>query len=558
MVGSLIIMSVYNVTMAGMTAGMMAAAFAINFAVSMVVSRAFAPKLTAGADSGSRQQIPPSSTNAVPVVYGDAYLGGTFVDAVLSIDQKQMYYVLAVSSISPNGQFTFDQTDMYYGDRKITFDATDQAKVVSLTDEAGNVDTKISDRLYIGLYTSTEAGVITSANGWYAPSVVMGASSPFPGDLKIDPAYYWPATGRQMNGLAFAIVALRYDQEAQTTSLQPITFKVKHALNGTGVAKPGDVWFDYMTSAKYGGAIDPAYVDTSSVTALNTYADQLVTFETYTGAPSTQPRYRINGVLNAGEPVLSNVNRIMTCCDSWMTYRTDDGKWSVIVNKAETPAYYFNDSNIIGDIRVSVTDLTNSVNQIEATFPFKENRDQPELVTMAVPAVQLYPNEPVNKLSTNFDLVNDSVTAQYLANRILEQAREDLIISFSTTYFGIQVDAGNVVAVTNSAYGWTNKLFRVMKVNEASLPDGSLGARLELNEYNAQVYDDKNITQFTPVPNSGIPAPQYFSALGTPTVTASRPSAAVPSFDVQVTVPLSGRVTYIELFFTTSASPTLS
>ena len=170
----------------------------------------------------------------------------------------------------------------------------------------------------------------------------------------------------------------------------------------------------------------------------------------------------------------------------------------------------------------------------------------------------LYPNEPVNKYTTTFDLVNDSVQATYLANRILEQAREDLIVSFSTTYYGIQVDAGNVISVTNSNYGWSNKLFRVMKVNESSLPDGSLGARLELNEYNADVYDDASITQFTPVPNSGLAAPSYFPALSAPTVIASRPTGDVPSFDVRVGIPSVGRVTYVQLFYTTNSSPSAS
>ena len=131
-------------------------------------------------------------------------------------------------------------------------------------------------------------------------------------------------------------------------------------------------------------------------------------------------------------------------------------------------------------------------------------------------------------------------------------------VSFSTTYYGIQVDAGNVISVTNSNYGWSNKLFRVMKVNESSLPDGSLGARLELNEYNADVYDDASITQFTPVPNSGLAAPSYFPALSAPTVIASRPTGDVPSFDVRVGIPSVGRVTYVQLFYTTNSSPSAS
>ena len=553
MVGSMIVASYYSLTSAAaFSIGMTAAAFAVNFAVSMIVTRIFAENPEQQQDMGVRQQVPPSAVNAIPIVYGDAYMGGTFVDAVLSTDQKTMYYVLAISSISPNGQFLFDNTKMFYGDRLMTFDGTDQTKVISLTDEASppNVDTKISGNLYINLYKSDAAGTITALNGASPPSTVMGGA-----DIAV--AQRWTGT-RQMNGLAFAIVKLVYNRDAGTTQLSPITFKVAHYLNGAGSAKPGDVWYDYITNSVYGGAVDPAFVDSTSRTALNAYSDQTITFTNSSGTPSTQARYRINGVLDAGESVLSNIDRIMSSCDSWMTYNAALGQWAVVINKAETTSYAFTDNNIIGDIRVSATDITSSINQVEARFPFKENRDQANFINIETPSGLLYPNEPVNKYSITYDLVNDSVQAHYLANRLLEQAREDLIVSFNTTYFGIQVDAGDVVSVTNSDYGWNAKLFRVMKVNEASLADGSLGARLELSEYNAQVYDDQTINQFAPVPNSGLPSAIFFSPLSAPTLTSSNPASTIPNFDVSVSIPATGRVTYVELYYTTSPIPTAS
>lgn len=560
MVGSIIVNALIQAgtfTFAAASTAALATAAAINFAVSFVVSRAFAPKFDANQNTNNREQVPPSADNTVPIVYGDAYLGGTFVDACLSQDQKVMYYVMALSNVSPNGQFTFDRTKFYYGGRLMTFDATDTTKVVSLTDDAGNVDTKIFNKLYINLFTADTSGNITGANTGLMPWQIMGASSPssFYNDHLVPAAQQWPSTGRRMNGLAFAIIALYYSADSGTTSLQPITFKVKQALNGTGVAKPGDVWYDYMTNDLYGAAVDAAYVDSSTATALNTYSDQTITYTPSGGGSATQARYRINGVLTGNVSCLENVDRILVSCDSWMTYNAASGQWSVVINKAESPSFAFSDSNIVGEIRVSATDITQSVNQIEARFPFKENKDQSNFVFIETPSNLLYPNEPVNKSSVTYDLVNDSVQAQYLANRVLEQAREDLIVSFNTTYYGIQVDAGDVVSVTNSDYGWSAKLFRVMKVNEVSLADGSLGARVELSEYSAAVYDDAGITQYTPVPNSGLPAPQFFGALSTPIVSASYPSVAVPSFDVQVTVPATGSVTYMELYYTTTATP---
>jgi hypothetical protein len=526
-----------------------AAVFAINFAVSYTLTRVFGSKPPKQQDNGVRQQIPPSSENRIPVAYGEAWMGGTFVDAVLSTDNQAMYYVLAISHISPNGQITFDTTQFYYGDRLITF-APGTNRVASLTDGAGNVDTKINNYLFFNLYTSTDAGIITTVMG-SAPNVAMGGSD-IPAGLR------WPASGRQMNGLAFAIIYLKYNTDAGTTGLQPITFKLNHSLNGTGVAKPGSVLRDYLTSTVYGGAVPLANIDTAACTDLDTYSDQTITYTPSGGGSATQARYRINGVIDTGETALNNIDHILTACDSWLSYQAETGQWSPVINKAESSSFSFDDSNIIGEIRVSATDITQSVNQIEASFPWKGNKDKPSTVFLQTPSGLLYPNEPVNKFTTNFTMVNDSVQTTYLANRVLEQAREDLIVSFNTAYTGIQVNAGDVVSVTNSAYGWTNKLFRVIKVNETSLPDGNLGARIEMNEYNAQVYDDFSITQFTPAPNSDLQSGYYFPALAAPTFADQAPTIQPPTFSVVCQLPSTVRVTKVTLYYTTSVSPTTS
>jgi hypothetical protein len=551
MVGTLIVSTLAGITTAAVAASAWytAAAFAVNFAVSSLLSRAFAPDSSSGqaVDNGVRQQVPPSSTNSIPIVYGKAYMGGSFVDAALSTDAKTMYYVLAISHISPNGQFSFDLTDMYWGDRKITLDGTDQTKVVSLTDSAGNVDTKISGNLFIALYKSTELGVITSANGASLPSTYMGGL-----DLPVE--LRWAASGRQMNGLAFAIVKMNYNRDAETTSMQTLTYSVSHYLNSTGAAKPGDVWYDYITNEKYGGAMPLDLVDLASATALNAYSDGLIPYTE--GTVKTQARYRINGVLDTGQSCLNNINSIMIVCDSWNQYNAAQGKWSIVINKESSAAYAFDDDSIVGEIRVSAYDITSSVNQIEAEFPSGQNRDQSDFVYYETPAGLLYPNEPINKQSVQFAMTNDSVQAQYLATRILEQAREDLIVSFSTAYVGIQVDAGDVVTVTNSSYGWSNKPFRVMRVSEVSLSDGNLGASFELNEYNAQVYDDQDITKYVAAPNSDLPDPSYFGPVPAPTVVSSFPSAAVPSFNVQPFMSSASFATYAEVWYSAFATPT--
>jgi len=523
---------------------------AVTFAVSIVASRLFAPNIPQSQQNNIRQQVPPDPTAGIPLVYGDAYTGGRFCDAVLTTDQKSMYYVMVISCISPNGQFSFDTSKFYYQDQIITFDTTDLTKVVSLTDQAGNVDTSISGHLYISLYTSSQTGTITPINTSNQPSAVMSTANGIPSGQE------WVSSGRQMNGTAFAIVQLVYNANSLgTTALQPVTFHVSHYLNGTGCAKPGDVWYDYMTNTVYGAAVPSQFVSSASATALNSYSDELITYTPAGGGSASIPRYRFNGVLDTGQTALSNIDLMMNCCDSWQSYQVATGLWTVVVNKAISPTFSFDDTNIISDITVSELDLTQMVNQIEARFIDSGNRDQPGYVNLQTPSGLLLPNEPVNKFTISYDLINSSVTAQYLANRVLEQNRLDLIVSFSTNYTGIQVNAGDVVTVTNSYYGWTNQQFRVMQVKEVSLPDGSLGASFQMMQYDPNVYATSSITAYTPTSHSGLAAPTFFSSLAAPTVTAHFETANIPYFNVQVFVPVTGRVTNGTLYYTTVATP---
>ena len=313
-----------------------------------------------------------------------------------------------------------------------------------------------------------------------------------------------------------------------------------------------------MKSRVYGAGMDAALVDATSAAALDTYSQATITFTNNSGASATQPRYKVNGVLDTGQSVLANIDRIMAACDSWNQYNEASGKWAVVINKATSSTFAFDDNNIIGEIKTSLLDLTSSINQVEAQFPSALNRDQRDVVYIETPTILLYANEPINKYSCSFDLVNDSVQANYLANRMLEQAREDLNVTINAAYPAIQVDAGDVVTLTNAAYGWNNKLFRAMKVSEICLADGNLGATLELSEYNALVYDDNDIRQYNPTPNSNLNSASYFSALTAPTISATRPDNDIPSFDIAVVTPSVGRTTTLQLYYSTTATPTPS
>ena len=171
--------------------------------------------------------------------------------------------------------------------------------------------------------------------------------------------------------------------------------------------------------------------------------------------------YNINGVISTDKSVLQNLNALCTSAGSWMTYDISDGKWSVVINRAGSSAASFTDSNIIGGINVSSTGINDLYNSATIEFPHKDLRDQTDYIDFDIPTVDRFPNELDNRLSLRIDLLNDPIQAAYIASAELKQSRVDKIIEFRTDFSKLGLKAGDLIDVTNTVYGYTNKMFRI-------------------------------------------------------------------------------------------------
>jgi hypothetical protein len=553
MPGSIIAAEVF-----GLAAGTFAAsatAFAINMVASSIISKTLGPESpNAGATSttenpGSRTQVAPAGDNKLPVIYGSAYVGGIVTDLSITSDNQNLYYVLALSEVTNTetggtpDTFTFG--DIYWGGKKVIFNSTNQYIVDSLLDEStGLYDTTVAGKLEIYKYSNgSGSGVNTSTNAVQ----VMRATGL---------VYQWDNT-KLMSNCAFVIIKIVYSQTANLTGLQQTRFQLTNSRSA-----PGDCFYDYLTSSRYGAAIPQALVDTTSLTVLNTYSSQLFTYTTYSGGTSTQTRFRFDGAIDTSQSIMANLQLMAACCDCLLKYNEITGKWGVIVQTPTVSAVMdLNNSNMVSGITISPTDISSSYNVAEVKFPDGTAKDSFNSATfdLAVlyPAL-LYPNEPVNKQTISLPLVNNSVRAQYLANRFLKGAREDLQIQVALNYSGIQLEAGDIVSVTVANYGWVAKLFRIAKVVEKFADDGAITTALNLMEYNATVYDDVSITQFVPAPNTGIGSPSTFGTLYAPTISNLQPTVANPSFGVSVTAASSGITQYAEVWYSAYSSPTAS
>ena len=527
-------------------------AFAVNMVASAIVARVFAPDRpnfdsTAVPDPGARITAPPAGDNKLPVIYGTAYTGGILVDMSISSNNQVIYYVIALSEVTNTetggtpDTFTFG--NVYWGGKRVVFDGTDLTKVNGLLDEStGLTDTSVAGKMNFYFYrngSSTPTNTAVSAIGIMSDSTLV---------------YKWNAT-KLMSNTAFAIVKLQYSQSANIRDLDKVLFQLTNSRT-----KPGDCISDYLQSTRYGAALSSSEVDSTSLAALNTYSDGTYTYFLPGGSTASKTRFRFNGVLSTDQPIMTNLQLMANSCDCLIKYNEITAQWGVIV---QSPTYSvslaLNDSNIISALTITPVDISNSFNIAEVKFPDGSNQDSFNSATFDLAVIDpalLFPNEPVNKQQITLQFVNDSPRAQLLANRFLKSCREDLQVQVKINYVGLQLEAGDIVTITNSNYGWSSKLFRIAKIVQEFGTDGSITAALSLMEFNPSVYDDASVTEFEPTPNTGLADPLVFGTVPAPVITSVNPSAVNPSFQINVTASSAGIIEYAEIWYSAFANPT--
>ncbi len=234
------------------------------------------------------------------------------------------------------------------------------------------------------------------------------------------------------------------------------------------------------------------------------------------GTTTLPYRYLINGLIDTSRTVLSNLELIANACSTWITYDAMEGKWSIVINRQELPKYSFNDDNIISGINLSTTGLTQYYNSAEVSFPHRDLRDQTDLIRIDTPSELRLPNEPDNTLTMDYPIINEPVHAQIVALIELKQSRLDKVINFQTDYSRINMAAGDVVQVTNDVYGWTNKLFRIIRMEEQDV-DGTIVIDVTCLEYDIDTYSTADLYRYTRTDEDGLTTIGVIGRPSTPT-----------------------------------------
>jgi hypothetical protein len=210
---------------------------------------------------------------------------------------------------------------------------------------------------------------------------------------------------------------------------------------------------------------------------------------------ATTAKFEINGVVDTSQPVLENINTLANASGVFVTWDPSAGSWSVIKNDVGTAVMNFNDSNIIGNINISGSGINDMYNAVTIEYPHQDLRDTRDYIDLEIPSEQRYPQELDNKLEIKLDCINNPVQAQLIASRELKQSRVDKIITFSTSYLGNGLSAGDLISVTSTMYAYTAKVFRIITIQEDDNDESGIVYQITALEYDAGVYSTAGLVR---------------------------------------------------------------
>lgn len=504
-------------------------------------------------DQGIRLQVGPDTTNTIPVLYGSAYLGGKITDAQLVDANKTMWYCLTLSEtpttstlrLSDGAAVTTTVDEVYWNNQRVYFKA-DGITIDYLVNQDGVVDTSPRDLVKIYLYNGSAGPTRPSDLLEYLPSLPTlhgDARTLMPG---------WVSDERML-GLTFALVRISYNRDKGITGLPELQFKVSNNL-----FRPGDAIFSFLRNEISGAGLPLDQIDTASLITLNGYADDTVNyFDEDDGVSKTLAnRYQINGIVNTAESVMTNLQKLAANAGCFVNYDIATGLWGVTINRDESVALAFDDSNIISGIDLTGTNLDSMYNAVEVEFSHRELRDQKDTIRIDLPTEYRNSNEPDNVLQLKLDLINEPLQARELAYLELYQNRMDQIVTFTTDYSKINTEAGDVITVSTAVYNWVNKPFRVVRVREVESAEGGLAVEITAQEYDATMYTAGGVPRRPRVPSEPIDIPDI-AVIGTPAAptVVQINNVAVPALDITGLTP-AGIVDRFEYWYSSDAGVT--
>lgn len=211
-------------------------------------------------------------------------------------------------------------------------------------------------------------------------------------------------------------------------------------------------------------------------------------------------RYKLNGKVDTARKPYNNIKELLSSCRGMLVW--SGGTYKLILDKEETgtPSFTFNEDNITGSWNISLGSKKDTFNRAKVSYLNKSRGYEADTLVIDNSTVRTdEDNGLVLENEIPLPFTTDPYDAQILGTMILNQSRSQLAVSFTAFIDATEVEVGDVVYITHSTPGWTDKKFRVLSME--LMPDHNVA--VSMIEYFDTNYDFtlSTVTESPAVPN---------------------------------------------------------
>ena len=465
-------------------------------------------------DPGVDQRSRARTGNKLPALYGSFMTRGIEMYQAVTADRTQLWTVIAL------GEGPITSLDrILWDDIELTLDA--DGVVTGGTDIDGNPVTRLNGLIQVERF-------LGDVNNNFATAL----SAAFP---------EW-TTNHRMNQVAYVVVRVTYSPDNDVRALNDMRF-----IGTAPISNPGLAVRDQLQNARYGLGLPDSALDLTSFADVEAYYNELIASLDSEGRTVLLPRYRVNGVIGTEADVMDRINSILVSCNS--SLRWSNGRYSIFVNRQDTvESFTVNEDNLLGSVEVTEQGMNNLLNKLVIRFGRDENNNwQPQETILETPMANRLPNEPDRERQITLPLTATAVEAQRVGLIILNESREQLVVSHRVDVTAMPLEAGDVVSYTLPDYGFNDKPFRITRISEID-EDGGLQYEIEAIEYSDAVYVEAMHIEPGAAPNTSLPSADVIEEVIDLTLVNEMEVAAVPSFGLQWTVPPNSLIRQFDIF----------
>jgi len=325
------------------------------------------------------------------------------------------------------------------------------------------------------------------------------------------------------NGIAYLYVIMEFNTDIFTAGVPNVTALVKgkkvydpRSATTAWSSNPVLCIRDYLTS-EYGFSVPSDGIDDVLAIANANICDEDVDLK----EGGTQNRYECHGFLSLDNSPMDNLQKLSSSVAAPITYV--QGKFRINVAVYDSPGTNeITDDMIIGEVtmnpRMTRKELFNAV---QGTFADPDKNYQPTsfpIVTNATYETQDGGQRIIRDLQLPFE--KSAERAQRLAKILLEKARQGIFIEMVLhPSAGMNLAVWDTFTYTNTVFGWTDKVFRLMNWSF----DPVKGVAITAQEESSASYDwnEGEATIIDAAPDTNLPDPFTVAIPGAPMVAES-------------------------------------